>query len=154
MKFIFENPLLKYQRRGRTIGLMAANHEEFAERLGRALDKIGIPGLHYGRQTESAKLFGVTHRATRKWLNGESMPYPGRLHQIAKILGVRAEWLMSGTGPMQHELEEYDDTTLEIARRIRHSDPLKRQAIMRLLDMVEDSAEAPYSSKIARNRHR
>lgn len=74
--------------------------ELFAARLNKALDHFGIPQKGHGRQTEAAKLFGVTQKGARKWLEGESMPALKRVPQMARRIGVRADWLLTGDGQM------------------------------------------------------
>ena len=71
----------------------------FANRLDLALDHAGIVG---GRQRKKAvaTMFGVSREAVRKWLEGESLPDTKRIIEIARRLGVSAEWLLTGDGDM------------------------------------------------------
>jgi len=71
----------------------------FAQRLNQALDEAGIPRKGHGRQALVGKMFGMSQKGARKWLEGESLPDTARIPQIAQRLGVRSEWLLSGLGP-------------------------------------------------------
>ncbi len=75
--------------------------EEFARRLNAALDAAGVPPKGRGRQVTVAKMFGVSQKGARKWLVGEALPTTKRIALIAKRLGVRGEWLLTGQGPMR-----------------------------------------------------
>lgn len=71
----------------------------FAARLDEALTHGGYPK---GRQRirDVAVAFDVSRESVRKWLAGESFPKTERIIGIAERLGVRSEWLLSGTGEM------------------------------------------------------
>jgi SOS-response transcriptional repressor LexA len=71
----------------------------FAERLNEALDDAGVPPKGHGRQGLVGKMFGMSQKGARKWLEGESLPDTRRIPQIAERLGVRGEWLLTGLGP-------------------------------------------------------
>lgn len=75
----------------------------FSARLNTALDDIGVPSKHKGRQAIVGTMFGVSQKGARKWLEGESIPATRRLPSIAKELRVRTEWLLSGNGPKHEE---------------------------------------------------
>lgn len=72
---------------------------EFAARLNEALDDLKIPNKDKGRQTRAGKLFGVSQKGVRKWLEGEGLPKTNRIAKMATLLGVRQEWLLFGLGP-------------------------------------------------------
>lgn len=82
--------------------MVAAEDEklEFARRLHTACDLAGIVSGR-GRRAELARMFNVSGETARKWLAGESIPDTKRIPQIAKRLGVRGEWLLTGQGPMR-----------------------------------------------------
>lgn len=73
----------------------------FSQRLNIALDVAGVPPKGSGRQIVVAKMFGVSQKGARKWLEGEAIPNTKRLPEIARKLGVRGEWLLTGQGPMR-----------------------------------------------------
>lgn len=81
--------------------MVTEQEKRFSERLNKALDEIGVPPKGKGRQTTVAKMFGVSQKGARKWLEAEGMPEPKRLEQIAKKCGVNIEWLWGGRGPMR-----------------------------------------------------
>lgn len=89
------------------------NKRDFAERLDAALRHANIPADRQ-RLGRLATMFGVSREAARKWLAAESMPDTKRIPDIARLLGVRAEWLLLGQPPMT----ERDDE--EVARESHH----------------------------------
>lgn len=80
---------------------MVTNDEKqlFSKRLNLVLDKAGIPPKGKGRQGILAKMFGVSDKGARKWIEGESIPSTTKLPVIVKKFkdtGVTVEWLLSG----------------------------------------------------------
>lgn len=82
-----------------TIGLMDSPKESFAIRLNALCDEAVIPEKGKGRQLAVAKLFGVTQKAARKWLEGDGVPEYERCFKIAAHFNIAFEWLMMGRGP-------------------------------------------------------
>lgn len=78
----------------------------FSRRLNEALDRAGVPPKGQGRQLAVAKLFGVSQKGARKWLEGEAVPATARLPGMARALGVTTEWLLSGAGQAPAEKME------------------------------------------------
>ncbi len=99
-------PVLKVHARACEIEPMV-QHEEirvaFSKRLKAALAAKGIES--WGAGARLAKVAGVTPKAASKWLNGESIPGPGKMLAIAQELDVRREWLQYEEGPMHAPLE-------------------------------------------------
>jgi phage repressor protein C with HTH and peptisase S24 domain len=84
----------------------------FASRLKKSLAAKGID--QWGAGARLAEVAKVTPKAASKWLNGESIPGPAKMHAIAAFLGVRIEWLQhaSGDGPeafAPHQAREAPD---------------------------------------------
>jgi len=70
----------------------------FAKRFRQALTELGYSP---NNQKAMRDLFGVSGQAARKWAEGQALPTPARVPQIAEILGVRRAWLLDGEGPMR-----------------------------------------------------
>lgn len=71
-------------------------------RLKAALQEAGL------RQRAVAEHFGVTEQAVSQWARNETVPDMGKLFALAKLLGVRAEWIVAKSGeryPMQPQGE-------------------------------------------------
>lgn len=70
----------------------------FARRLADAMNSAGIPAcdhvLHLGR------LAGVSSQLPHRWLQGLAVPSRTTLSHIAKLLNVKPEWLLKGSGDM------------------------------------------------------
>ncbi len=92
--------------------------KQFAARLNLALDEFGVPPKGKGRQTVVAKMFDVSQKGARKWLEGEGMPDTTKIPEIARRLGVRADWLLTGQGPMREEEKEKIEVETE---RYKHN---------------------------------
>lgn len=74
-------------------------HSAFAARLNEICDDKGVPPKGRNRQAELGKLFHVSQKAARKWLEGEGFPTVPTGVEIATWGGVSYDWLMTGRGP-------------------------------------------------------
>lgn len=63
-----------------------------ASRIESALAKEGL------NQSELAGLLSISPQAVQQWTKGKTAPKGKRLTELAKILNVSVEWLISGTG--------------------------------------------------------
>lgn len=68
----------------------------FAERLNKRLDELGYPPKYKGRYEAVAKDFNVSSKATRKWLEGDSLPKTTRMMDIARKYRIPFELLATG----------------------------------------------------------
>ena len=69
----------------------------FSKNFNAALDKESYPSLHYGRQTEVARVFQISTSAARKWVMGECIPDWDNLLFIADTLNVSVDALLGRT---------------------------------------------------------
>lgn len=76
----------------------SSSNKAFAARLNEALDDKRVPPKGQGRQQAVGRIFGVSQKAARKWLEGEGRPKGERAAEIAVRLGVSYDWLMTGKG--------------------------------------------------------
>lgn len=92
----------------RRMTMSAMNNKRlFAARLNEALDTSGleVPPKGKGRQEFVRRMFGVSQKGARKWLEAEGFPTLEKAVEIAKRLSVSIEWLLTGRGDkriMQH----------------------------------------------------
>lgn len=68
------------------------------------------------KQADIARATGKSSAAVTKWLRGENVPKTEALKQIAKLLNVDDEWLLTGKGsssatPHLTPIETWDDST-------------------------------------------
>ncbi len=103
--------------------------EAFANRLNQALNDSGYPVKGENRQAIVGKIFGVTQKAARKWLEGEGMPTLERCIIISKQLDVNFEWLMTG----RSENDPEDDSINE-ERSPHHVANFQHKVIFELFD--------------------
>lgn len=84
------------------------NNNEIAARMNKALNLMPEIPKDRSRITAIAKLFTESNQTIRKWLIGDAnkkttLPYVSKLPEIAKILNVNVNWLLSGDGLMRPE---------------------------------------------------
>lgn len=77
---------------------MTSEKQKFANRLNEALDEAGLPRIGQGRQSSLAKIINIAPQQAGKWLKGEDFPKTSQLVKVARFLGVRSNWLLTGTG--------------------------------------------------------
>lgn len=84
-----------------TLGSMEIDHEKaaFSARLNEICDEMNVPPKGQARQTTLARIFDVTQKGARKWLEGEGYPALDMARRIAVWSNVCIEWLLSGRGP-------------------------------------------------------
>ncbi len=84
-----------------TLGSMEIDHEKaaFSARLNEICDEMSVPPKGQARQTTLARIFNVTQKGARKWLEGEGYPALDMARRIAVWSNVCIEWLLSGRGP-------------------------------------------------------
>lgn len=76
---------------------------EFSARLNSVCDDMGIPPKGKARQTTLAKVFDLTQKGVRKWLEAEGYPSIAMGKRIAAWGHVNFEWLMTGHGARSAE---------------------------------------------------
>lgn len=72
-----------------------SNAESLGTLGGRLRAAISAAGL---QQNDVAGHFRITEQAVSQWVRDEKRPDVGKIFPLAKLLGVRAEWLTDGTG--------------------------------------------------------
>lgn len=86
--------------------------QAFSDRLNAVLDAAGVVKIGDGRQGILKKIFKVSDKGARKWIQGESIPRYERLLEIVeryKKTGVTVEWLLSGNpelSPFRNKISE------------------------------------------------
>ncbi len=91
----------------------------FAKRFNAALDNIGIPPKYKGREKATAKLFGVSQKGARKWIEGEALPKTSRLVSMVKPEGplkTTVEYLLRGAGETVVENEHFTQEQIATLR--------------------------------------
>jgi transcriptional regulator with XRE-family HTH domain len=114
----------------------------FADRLNLALDQLphGLrpPEKGRGRQLHVAKMFGVSQKGARKWLEGEALPHTSRLLKIAARCGVSGEWLLTGRGTMRADSAVSEPSASYAALP---ETPARRET-QRLFQLIADAVDA------------
>jgi phage repressor protein C with HTH and peptisase S24 domain len=70
--------------------------EDLATVSGRLRSALQAAGK---RQRDLATHFSVSEQAVSQWFRNESVPDMAKMFDLAKLLGVRAEWILHGTEP-------------------------------------------------------
>jgi len=76
----------------------SAIKDSFAARLNQLCDEAGIPPKFKNRQAQVGKLFGVSQKGARKWLEAEGLPTFEKCIEIALYFNVIVDWLLTGRG--------------------------------------------------------
>ncbi|HDY4931569.1 TPA: LexA family transcriptional regulator [Yersinia enterocolitica] len=71
--------------------------EEFAQRLALASKEAGLDD--HGRGSAIARALKISSKGVSKWFNGESIPRPAKMQELAKFLKVDPVWLQLGINP-------------------------------------------------------
>jgi len=79
----------------------------FGKRLNIACDgHPDVPPYGQGRQTWVKREMEVSNEAVRKWFKDEARPKPGKMKQLADLLGVDEAWLALGIQPEMTPVEK------------------------------------------------
>lgn len=83
-----------------TLGSMTDEQElaEFSRRLNEICDDMQVPPKGKARQTSLAKIFDVSQKGARKWLECEGYCSIAMGKRIAAWASVSFDWLMTGEG--------------------------------------------------------
>lgn len=118
--------------------MVSSNEKQaFSARLNDALDRAGIAPKGKGRQVELARMFRVSQKGARKWVEGESIPKTARLMSIARRLRVSTEWLLTGHG---HDGVEEPPCASYHATPLQPQNPA-HQHLMELFDALTESQQ-------------
>lgn len=74
------------KRRVTVLADMALRQERVAQCLAELRERHGLS------QERAAQKVGITHRQWQRWENGQSMPRPGNLGEVALAFGVPISW--------------------------------------------------------------
>ena len=95
------------------------------------------------KDSDVARLTGISKSTFSDWKAGRGVPKTDKIHKIAEVLGVPADYLI--TGDPKHlyfayarELEATKEE-MEIIKAFRNADDLTQQMILRLLGLNQDS---------------
>ena len=104
---------------------MPTEVEKFSDRLNMMLTDVGLPRMGQGRQTALADELQVSPEEVSQWLKGESFPRTSILVKLSQFLGVRSNWLMTGSGERQRSANgNGDGDTIEMERPPYLSNPV------------------------------
>lgn len=78
--------------------MVTDTRSQFSKRLNELCDEKGLPPKGQGRQLAVARLFGVSQKGARKWLEGEAMPETSRMPKFTAIFDCNIDWLLAGRG--------------------------------------------------------
>ena len=98
---------------------MPTEVEKFSDRLNMMLNDVGLPRMGQGRQTALADELRVAPEEVSQWLKGESFPRTSILVKLSQFLGVRSNWLMTGSGKRKRSGNgdgDGDGDTIEMER--------------------------------------
>lgn len=120
-----------------TIGSMEENPEliAFSRRMHEICNDMKLP-IH-GRQSDLAKVFSVSQKGARKWLEAESFPRWEHIVRITEWAGVTVEWLMTGRGPKTLGDLYPSRAIAHVAEIMQAMEPEQQHLVARLADQVK-----------------
>lgn len=104
---------------------------QFSDRLNEACDSAGIPV--WGRQRYLAKKLNLAQPSVSKWFLNKSLPTIDNIAELADLLNVRIEWLITGNGLKLKNFE----TTKEFEEAVSLLETLKPEQQQLVLDFVK-----------------
>lgn len=111
--------------------------QEFARRFNVLCDDRGVPPKGKGRQQSVAKIFKVSQKAARKWLEGIGFPEPAMQIVICKHFECAYEWFMTGRGPKtKHDL--IDRRVIFVAERLLKMEPSQLRGLMAVFQISDE----------------
>jgi len=121
----------------------------FATRLNEICDDMGVPPKGKNRQATVAKIFKVSQKGARKWLEGEGMPTLVRCADIASWAGCHTEWLISGRGPKRSDslaADQYSDQMNVAMQRLpEYLKPIAIRQVTALGSLGKKSDKDPHA---------
>lgn len=131
-----QQPIVVFTQR--KIYCMNSNEKrEFAERMNKVADILGIPPKGSNRQELLGRVFGVSQESARKWLSGESIPQIAKCIEIAKRAGVGFEWLMTGRGIAAYE----HSPEARVCKAMQKMDEATKYQVVKISDTLAEPAE-------------
>lgn len=116
----------------------------FSRRMHEICDDMKLPT--HGRQSELAKVFKVSQKGARKWLEAESFPRWEHIIRITEWAGVTVEWLMSGRGPKTIDQLYPSRAIAHVAEIMQAMEPEQQYLVARLADQVKKPDDAAVDS--------
>lgn len=126
--------------------------EDFAARLNEICDDLHIPPKGHNRQGEAAKVFGLTQKGVRKWLEAEGFPSMGNCISIAKKGKVYFEWLMTGRPPKRYKVVfDISEEALAVGKTWERLSKNQRIHVLTQMDYAinYEPDEVPYTKENA-----
>ena len=111
--------------------------KRFADRLNALCDEKGIPPKGKARQVDLAKVFGVSQKGARKWLEGEGFPSTKKAIEIARWANVNYDWFMTGRGA-RHSATEPNQKTEAAMRLIEQMPEYKKDEAIKILTVLAE----------------
>lgn len=104
---------------------------QFSDRLIEACDSAGVPT--WGRQRYLAKKLNLAQPSVSKWFLNKSLPTIDNIAELAELLNVRIEWLITGNGP---KLKNFN-TTKEFSEAVELLEALPPDQQKLVLDFIK-----------------
>lgn len=131
-----QQPIVVFRQR--KIFVMNSNEKrDFAQRMNKVADMLGIPPKGSNRQELLGRVFGVSQESARKWLSGESIPQVSKCIEIAKRAGVGFEWLMTGRGIAVYE----HSPEARVYQAMQKMDEATKYQVVKISDTLAEPAE-------------
>jgi transcriptional regulator with XRE-family HTH domain len=107
-------------------------------------DDLQIPAGH-GRQSSLGRMFGVTAKAARKWLEGEGYPEMDLAIRIADRAKVNINWLLQGVGPKSSVSD--DQQAIALAETVESLPANDSQQVLDFIRYKMERADGPLAGE-------
>jgi transcriptional regulator with XRE-family HTH domain len=133
---------MSWQARHRPVSLladMALRQERVAQRLAELRER------HALSQEKAAQKVGITHRQWQRWENGQSMPRPGNLGEVALAFGVPVTTFYEEDDQPELDQDRLDEA-LDLLRQLLSRQEALAEAVAGLAGRL-DADQTPAQSR-------
>jgi transcriptional regulator with XRE-family HTH domain len=133
---------MSWQARHRPVSLladMALRQERVAQRLAELRER------HALSQEKAAQKVGITHRQWQRWENGQSMPRPGNLGEVALAFGVPVTTFYEDDDQPELDQDRLDEA-LDLLRQLLSRQEALAEAVAGLAGRL-DADQTPAQSR-------
>ena len=108
---------------------------QFSDRLNEACDSAGVPV--WGRQRFLAKKLNLAQPSVSKWFLNKSLPTIDNIAELADLLNVRIEWLVTGRGQKIKNSESTKEFS-ECVEILATLSPEQQQLVLDFTKMIKN----------------
>jgi transcriptional regulator with XRE-family HTH domain len=131
---------MSWQERHRPVSLladMALRQERVAQRLAELRER------HALSQEKAAQKVGITHRQWQRWENGQSMPRPGNLGEVALAFGVPVTTFYEEDDAPELEKSKLDEAIAQLTQLVERQEAVEQALVALTQELVAVRRQGP-----------